>query len=78
MSNVTALRTSKTTSAEEWLSPEQVCAILPGMTVRKLQPQRDEGHGPRYAKPSPKTVVYARADVDAYVRSTIVSTQEQA
>lgn len=61
-----------------WLSPAEVCEVIPGMTVTLLQRMRDAGKGPRYAKPSPKTVVYNLADVHAYVRSTIVTTKEQA
>lgn len=71
------MRTPKTVTVEEWLSPEAVCAAIPGMSVSILQRMRDEGRGPRYAKPSPKTVVYARSDIDAYVRSTLVNTREQ-
>ena len=77
MSNVTAIRAPKAAPTEEWLSPAAVCEVIPGMTVTLLQRMRDAGRGPRYAKPSPKTVVYARSDVDAYVRSTLVSTREQ-
>ncbi|MGF3055652.1 helix-turn-helix transcriptional regulator [Microbacterium sp. YY-01] len=77
MSNVTAI-SSTPTPESVWLSPEQVCDLIPGMTVTLLQRMRDTGKGPRYAKPSPKTVVYSRADVDAYVRSTLVPTREQA
>jgi hypothetical protein len=60
----------------EWLSPEQVCDVVPGLTTRKLQRLRDDGKGPRYAKPTGKTVVYSRTDVDAWVRSTSVETKE--
>lgn len=78
MSNVTALRTRAASSTQvEWLSPAEVCDVIPGMTVTLLQRMRDAGKGPRYAKPSPKTVVYSRADVDAYVLSTLVATKEQ-
>lgn len=72
MSNVSPIR-KNTATASEWLSPEQVCEVIPGMTVTLLQRMRDEGRGPRYAKPSPKTVVYSRTDIDAYVRSKFVS-----
>lgn len=74
--NVTAMR-SRPGAAAEWLSPAQVCELIPGMTVTLLQRMRDAGKGPRYAKPSPKTVVYSRSDVDAWVRSTLVGTREQ-
>ncbi|MBN7792394.1 helix-turn-helix transcriptional regulator [Microbacterium esteraromaticum] len=78
MSNVTAFR-SRASAAEQttWLSPAEVCEVIPGMTVTLLSRMRDAGKGPRYAKPSPKTVVYALADVNAYVRSTMVGTREQ-
>jgi hypothetical protein len=78
VSNVTALK-PRAASAESvtWLSPAEVCDVIPGMTVTLLSRMRDAGKGPRYAKPSPKTVVYSLADVNAYVRSTIVTTKEQ-
>lgn len=75
MSNVTALKPR--TIEAEWLSPAQVCDVIPGMTVTLLQRMRDAGKGPRYAKPTAKTVVYSRADVEAWVQSTIVTTREQ-
>ena len=74
--NVTAMR-SRPGAAAEWLSPAQVCELIPGMTVTLLQRMRDAGKGPRYAKPSAKTVVYSRSDIDAYVLSTLVPTREQ-
>ena len=78
MSNVTALR-PRTAGSEQprWLSPAEVCEVIPGMTVTLLQRMRDAGKGPRYAKPSAKTVVYSLADVNDYVRSTMVNTREQ-
>ena len=77
MSNVTPLKARTAVAPVEWLSPTQVCEVIPGMTTTLLQRMRDAGKGPRYAKPSAKTVVYARSDVDAYVRSTLVATREQ-
>lgn len=74
--NVTAMRPRPGT-VTEWLSPAQVCELIPGMTVTLLQRMRDAGKGPRYAKPSAKTVVYSRSDIDAYVLSTLVPTREQ-
>lgn len=78
MSNVTALR-PRAAKLEEtrWLSPAEVCDVIPGMTVTLLSRMRDAGKGPRYAKPSAKTVVYSLADVNDYVRSTMVNTREQ-
>lgn len=77
MSNVTAMKPRTTAAPAEWLSPSQVCDVIPGMTITLLQRMRDAGKGPRYAKPSAKTVVYSRSDVDAWVLSTLVNTKEQ-
>lgn len=60
-----------------WLSPEQVCAIVPGMTERKLLSLRGKGQGPRYSKPTSKTVVYAEADVHAWLAAHMQKTQDQ-
>lgn len=76
MSNVTVLK-PRAGAPVEWLSPDQVCDLVPGLTPRRLQRFRDEGRGPRYAKPSPKTVVYSRADVDAWVQASFIATREQ-
>lgn len=61
---------------QTWLSPEQVCEVVPGMTVRRLEYLRGKGQGPRYAKPSPKTVVYGENDVHAWVSASIEETRE--
>lgn len=58
-----------------WLSPEQVCARVPGMTIVKLRNLRAAGIGPAYSKPTYKTVVYAQADVDAWVSLQRVETE---
>lgn len=60
-----------------WLSPEQVCARVPGMTIGHLQELRKTGLGPAYSKPTRKTVIYSAADVDEWVRRARVSTREQ-
>lgn len=73
MSNVTALKPRPVTA---WLSPEQVCDRIPGMTTRKLQRFRDEGTGPRYSKLG-RTIVYAEADIAAWVDGHLVATKDQ-
>jgi len=60
-----------------WLSPEQVCDRVPGMTLSRLKELRAAGRGPAYSKPTLKTVIYSAADIDAWVRGTRVSTREQ-
>lgn len=77
---VTAIRPT-TTAADNptvWLSPDQVCERVPGMTKRRLEEMRAAGRGPRYFKPTGKTVIYEQADIDAWVRATVVTTRDSA
>lgn len=76
---VTPLRRAEATTPR-YLSPEQVCEIVPGITVANLQELRKSGRGPRYRKPTGehgKVIVYAEADVYAWVERSIVATREQ-
>lgn len=77
--NVTAIR--RPAVDHVYLSPEQVCALVPGMTVANLQELRKTGHGPKYRKPTGergRVVIYAEADVRAWVEASIVTTADQA
>ena len=56
--------------ATRYLSPEQVCTMLPGMTRGGLAQLRFTGKGPRYRKPTPKTVIYEESEVIAWVEET--------
>jgi predicted DNA-binding transcriptional regulator AlpA len=60
-----------------YLSPAQVCDLIPGMTERRLRSLRADRKGPRYYKPSLKTVVYAESDVRAWVEAHMVPTRDQ-
>ncbi|PRI10953.1 hypothetical protein B4915_08700 [Leucobacter massiliensis] len=75
---VSALPTSRSTPKREpvWLSPDKVCERVPGLTVRNLEELRAKGRGPRYHKPTPKTVIYEQGDVDAWVEASAVSTRD--
>jgi hypothetical protein len=53
--------------ADKYLSPEQVCQIIPGMTKGSLAQLRFTGKGPRYRKPTPKTIVYLESEVLGWV-----------
>jgi len=78
MSNVTPLR--KPVIEHRYLSPLQVCELVPGMTVVNLQELRKRGLGPKYRKPTGdngKVVVYAEADVRAWVEASVHGTREQ-
>lgn len=60
-----------------YLSPAQVCELIPGMTERRLEYLRGRRQGPRCSKRTPKTVVYTEADVRAWVRESMVTTRDQ-
>ena len=53
---------------EKYLSPDQVCALVPGMTKGALAQLRFSGRGgPVWLKPTPKKVVYQESDVIAWL-----------
>lgn len=54
----------------KYLSPAQVCELIPGMTKGSLAQQRYAGTGPRYRKPTPKTVVYLESEVIAWIEES--------
>lgn len=53
-----------------WVTPEEVCELVPGMTKTHLAQLRFKGVGPRYFKPTPKKVLYAEADIIAWVEAS--------
>ena len=55
---------------ERYLSPEQVCELAPGLTKNNLAQLRFTGKGPRYRKPTPKTVIYLESEVVAWIESS--------
>jgi hypothetical protein len=55
----------------EYFDPEQAGEYL-HMTVGHLAQLRYRGEGPRYAKPTAKTVLYRRADLDAWLAASTV------
>ena len=66
--------TAATTSAIapiRYLTIDQVCELIPGMTRGKLASLRFKGTGgPRYYKPTPRTVLYDETDVTEWVASS--------
>lgn len=70
MSKATPLRDEPT-----WLSPDQVCEVAPGMTPRRLEYLRGKRQGPRYFKPTERTVLYAKADIDEWIEASAVATR---
>lgn len=55
---------------EEYLTPEQACALVPGMTKSGLGQLRFTGKGPKFLKPTPKKVVYRKSDVLAWLEAS--------
>lgn len=59
----------------EYLSPAEVCEIIPGMTDRTLEEMRARRRagvqgakaGPPYSQPSRVAIVYSRTDVVEYL-----------
>ena len=55
--------------SETYLNEQQVAEMVPDpkVTARTLRYWRHVGRGPIFSKPSPRTVVYLRSDVDAWL-----------
>lgn len=55
---------------EKYLTPEQVCVLIPGMTKTNLAQLRFKGVGPVFLKPTPRTVIYRESDVIAWLEAS--------
>lgn len=80
MNNVTPMKRPVVTATPRYLSPEQVCDLVPGMTVANLKDLRASGKGPRYSKPTGDRghiTLYREDDVVAWVEAAFVTTREQ-
>lgn len=75
--NVTRIRPTASSSAPAFLTPEQVCELVPVLTPRDLEDMRSNNTGPAYSRPTPRKVVYLEADVRAWVQSKRHATREQ-
>ncbi len=53
-----------------YLSPDEAAALIPGMTRGFLAKLRFQGTGPKFLKPTPRTVVYRRRDVIAWLEAS--------
>lgn len=53
-----------------YLTPEQVCVLVPGMTKGNLAQLRFKGSGPRYYKPTPRTVLYREEDIVEWIENS--------
>lgn len=52
------------------LTPEDVCALIPGMTKANLAQMRYVGSGPKYLKPTARTVIYREVDIVAWLEAS--------
>lgn len=59
---------NKTTS-EPFISIDQTLALLPGVTRNHLAQMRFDGTGPRFYKPTPRTVFYKASEVLSWVEA---------
>lgn len=55
---------------EKYLTPDQVCDLVPGMTRSNLAQLRFTGKGPKFLKPTPRTVVYRESDVIEWLEAS--------
>lgn len=82
MGRVSPLRAAEQpTSDIIWMSPADVCALLPTVTVDILAARRRLRQDPPFYKPtgaSGNVVLYDRAEVIAWVRGTRVETRPEA
>ncbi|MCU1362769.1 MAG: hypothetical protein JWM55_597 [Acidimicrobiaceae bacterium] len=53
-----------------YLSPDQVARLIPGMSKGALAQLRYTGKGPRFLKPTPKTVVYVESEVIEWLENS--------
>lgn len=60
----------KADSTPTYISPDQVCDLIPGMTKGHLAQMRYRGTGPQFRKPTAKTVLYVQSEVLEWVEST--------
>lgn len=54
---------------EEFVQPSEVSEIT-GMSVGALAQLRYQGTGPRFYKPTPRTVLYKRSEVVAWIEES--------
>lgn len=68
--NMAVERIDSGTVVERYMSPDEVCALIPGMTRSNLANLRYLGRGPKFLKPTPRTVVYQRSSVIAWLEAS--------
>lgn len=54
----------------EYLTPDQLCELVPGTTKNYWAQLRFIGNGPKYLKPSPKKVLYVKSQVIEWLENS--------
>lgn len=56
---------------DSFITPAQVCELIPGMTPQRLAQMRFQGNsGLKFYKPTPKTVLYKYGEVISWIVSS--------
>jgi hypothetical protein len=64
-------------SQADALTPDQVAVVFPALSVNYLQKLHLKGNGPSYSKPTDKRVIYRRADIEAWLNASRVSSTSE-
>ncbi|MBB3156640.1 molybdenum cofactor biosynthesis enzyme MoaA [Microbacterium proteolyticum] len=54
----------------DYLTPDQVLELIPGISKAGLAQLRFKGGGPKFLRPTPRKILYRRADVIAWVEGS--------
>lgn len=52
------------------LTPDDVIRVVPGITKGNLAQMRYAGTGPKFLKPTPRTVLYRESDISAWLEGS--------
>ena len=56
----------------DFITVDEVCELVPGMTKGRLSQMRNAGdRGLKFYKPTPRTVLYRRSEVIAWVLASV-------
>lgn len=62
---------------DRYMTAEEVCGLIPGMTPGRLKQMRYMGTGPEYLAPTPRTIVYSERRVREWIEASArMSTRE--
>lgn len=56
---------------DQYLSPQEAADLIPGMTTATLAQLRFRAAGPAYLKPTPRKVIYRRADITDWLNASV-------